>query len=160
MAPYTDTDKQTFLDALAKCGVVGDALKAAGIKTRITVNRWRESDEAFSAAYDEALETAADTLETEARRRAVEGVVSIKWVGKGDDREPVEEVKYSDTLLLALLKANKPDKFAERSKTELSNPDGTFKPTNETEAAVRITALLDAARKRMEGGADSDPLFE
>lgn len=156
--PYTDTDKQTFLDALAKCGIVSDALRAAGIKTRATVNRWREEDEAFSDAYDEALETAADTLEAEARRRAVEGVVSIKWVGKGDNREPVEEVRYSDPLLIALLKANKPDKFADRSKTELSNPDGSLQPENEVQAAARIAALLDAARHRKDGS--GDPLFE
>ena len=42
-----------------------------------------------------------------------------------------------------LLKANKPDKFADRSKTELSNPDGTFKPENETAAAARIDIIHD-----------------
>lgn len=157
---YSDHDKQAFLDALAKSGVVSDALAVAGIKSRPTVDKWRREDEQFAEAYQEALDTAADTLELEARRRAVEGVTTIKWVGKGDDREPVEEVKYSDTLLLALLKANKPEKFAERSKTEISNPDGTFKPENETAAAVRIAALLELGRKRKEGSADADPLFE
>lgn len=158
---HTDTTKQDFLDALAKSGVVGDAMLVAGIKARQTIKRWREEDELFAEAYNDAVADASDTLEAEARRRAVEGVVSIKWVGKGEDREPVEEVKYSDTLLLALLKAKKPDEFAERSKTEISNPDGSLKPENETEAAVRIAALLDAAkRRRDEGAADSDPLFE
>lgn len=152
---YTDTDKQTFLDALAKCGIISDALGAAGIKSRITINNWREKDEAFSAAYDEALETAADTLEAEARRRAVEGVVTTK-IGK--DGEAYDEVKYSDPLLIALLKANKPDKFADRSKTELTNPDGSFKPENEVQAAARVAALLDAARQRR--SAEEDPLFE
>lgn len=155
---YTDTDKQTFLDALAKCGVIGDAMVAAGIKTRNTIYKWRADDPDFAQAYTEAVETAADTLEAEARRRAVEGVTSIKWVGKGDDREPVEEVKYSDTLLLALLKANKPDKFADRSKVDLSNPDGSLKPQNETEAAVRIAAMLEVARKRMQ--TEDDELFQ
>lgn len=155
---YSDETKQLFLDALAKTGIVAPALRAAGIKTRGTVNKWREEDEAFSRAYDEALEDAADTLEAAAWRRAVEGVVTIKYEGKGDDRQPVEEVKYSDSLMALLLKGTKPDKFADRSKTELSNPDGSFKPANETEAAVRIAAILDAARQRKV--ADEDELFQ
>lgn len=159
---FTDTEKQAFLDALAESGVVATAMRAAGIKGRPTITRWREADPDFDAAYQDALAEAADGLETEARRRAVEGVVRTKIIGTGDNARVIDEHHYSDTLLLALLKARKPEDFADRSKTELSNPDGSLKPQNETEAAVRISALLDAARKRREAGevADSDPLFE
>lgn len=158
MVPYTDTEKQTFLDALAKCGIVSDALKVAGIKSRVTINNWCRDDAEFKAGYEEAVATAADTLEAEARRRAVEGVIRAKMIGKGDDARLIDEVHYSDPLLIALLKANKPDKFAERSKTELSNPDGTFKPENETAAAARIAALLDGARHRRDS--EEDDLFQ
>lgn len=158
-AALTDTQKQTFLDMLAKCGVVSDALKAAGVASRVTINKYREQDQAFSDAYDEAIEESRDTLESEARRRAVEGVVRIKWVGKGDDREPIEEVTYSDTLLLALLKAERSDKFADRSKSEITNPDGSLKPINETEAAARLAAILDAARQRKGNPDDAEDLL-
>lgn len=158
-APLSDTQKQTFLDALAKCGVIGDALQAAGIKSRATITNLRNSDPAFSDAYDEAIEESRDTLESEARRRAVEGVTRIKWVGKGDDREPVEEVAYSDQLLIFLLKGERGDKFADRTKAEISNPDGSLKPAeSDTAAAARIAAIFDAARQR-KSSAD-DPLFE
>ena len=155
--PHDDTTKQAFLDALAKTGNVGLSLRASGIASRQTVNAWRRDDEVFSAAYDEAIEDANDTLEAEAHRRAVEGVTRLKALGSGENMTIVEEVSYSDTLLLALLKANKPEKFAERSKTELTSPDGSFKPDSSTESAARIAALLDEARRRREAG---DPLFE
>lgn len=150
---YTDADKQKFLDHLAKTGVVAEALVASGIKTRVTINRWRETDEQFAAAYNDALADAADSLEAEARRRAVEGVVTTK---RTKDGETYDEIKYSDSLLLALLKAKKPDEFAERTKTELTNPDGTFKPENETAAAARIAAIFEAAKKRRAAGEEDD----
>lgn len=153
---YTDADKQKFLDHLAKTGVVAEALAAAGIKTRPTIIRWRETDEQFAAAYNDALADAADSLEAEARRRAVEGVVRTKVIGKGEDARVVDELHYSDSLLLALLKAKKPDEFAERTKTELTNPDGTFKPENETAAAARIAAIFEAAKKRRAAGEEDD----
>lgn len=152
---YTDEDKQKFLDHLAKTGVVAEALVAAGIKSRPTIQRWRAEDPQFSEAYDDAMATAADSLEAEARRRAVEGVVTTKFNKNGD---AFDEVKYSDTLLLALLKAKKPDEFADRSKTEISNPDGTFKPENDTAAAARIAALLEEGRRRR-AGIEEDDLF-
>lgn len=153
-----DDQKQQFLDALARCGVVGDAMKAAGIKTRAAVKKWREEDPQFSEAYDEAIEESRDTLESAARSRAVDGVVVTKVVGKGDDKRTVDTVTYSDTLLMFLLKGERGDKFADRSKTEITNPDGSLKPENETAAAARIAALLDEARKRRE--AAGDPLFD
>lgn len=164
-APFDDTTKQAFLDALAESGIVATACRAAGIKSRISITNWREKDEAFNTAYLEAMAEAADGLEAEARRRAVEGVVRVKMIGSGDNAQIIDEIQYSDSLLSQLLKAKKPDEFAERSKTELSNPDGTLKNENDTSAAVRIAALLEEARRRRdaaseEGDAESDPLFE
>jgi hypothetical protein len=154
-APYSDDTKQDFLDQLARCGVLSAARAAAGIKSHATIHKWRETDEAFSEAYDEAMATAADSLETEARRRAVEGVVRVKHHPKTG--EPIDEVQYSDTLLLALLKAKKPSEFAERTKTELSGPDGKAIETNDTANAARLMAILEDAKRRKE--ADNDPLF-
>ena len=53
---------------------------------------------------------ATDILEREARRRAVEGVVHYV---RGPDGELLEERRYSDSLLLALLKAHRPGHFRE-----------------------------------------------
>ena len=64
---------QPFLDVLRTTGNVSASATAAGTTTS-TVYQLRKSDADFAAAWDNALEDATDTLEAEARRRAVEGV--------------------------------------------------------------------------------------
>lgn len=158
-AHSTDDQRQTFLDAFARCGIVKTALLAAGC-TRAQLARWRRED-AFDAAYLEAQEDANDLLEGEARRRAFEGVVRERCLGAGDNARFIEELVYSDPLLLALLKANRPEKFAERTKSEITNPDGSLRPENATEGAARIAALLEEARRRRDASAiaEDDDLF-
>ena len=142
--PATDEDKQTFLDVLADTGVIQDGCRVAKV-SRQTVYQWRKNDEVFEQAYADALNAASDALESEARRRAVEGVVRVKFNKEGT---PFDEVQYSDTLLLALLKAKKPSEFADRSKTEISGPEGAPIQTNDTAAAARLVALLEEAKLR------------
>jgi hypothetical protein len=156
MSSATDIQKQEFLDALAVTGVVAAALRATTASKngervqRNTVMRWR-TDPEFEAAFQEALETATDELESEARRRAYEGVVRQKVIGSGENALLIEELQYSDPLLLALLKANRSDKFAERTKSEISGPGGTAIEMNDTSAAARIAAILDNAKARRDG---------
>lgn len=144
-APKTDDDKQAFLDALSKSGLIADACIVAGIE-RTSPHRWRKEDPQFAQAFDDALEFAGDSLEKEARRRAMEGVHRKRYDKDGNLIS--EEIVYSDTLMLALLKANKPDKFIDRSKAEISNPDGSLKPDSPTDAAARIAAILEEGRRR------------
>lgn len=161
--PFSDDEKQTFLDALAKCGVIGDAMLAAGIANRPTVTAWRNNDPEFAAAYDDAIEASRDKLESEARRRAVEGVTKLKFYPKGHKKhgQSYEELDYSDSLLMFMLKGERSEKFAERTKSEISGPGGGPIEANDTATAARIAALLDAARRRreQEGEIDDDPLF-
>ncbi|MCA0354707.1 MAG: terminase [Chloroflexi bacterium] len=107
--------EQAFITALARQGVVSYACQAAGIG-RTTVYRHREQYQDFATAWDEALEVAADALELEARRRAHDGVEEPVFgrVGKDSDGEVGRIRKYSDTLLMFLLKAARPAKFRER----------------------------------------------
>ena len=69
----TDERQAKFLATLRETCSVSKAATAASIG-RSTAYAWRASDEAFRAAWDEAEEEAADALEAEAWRRAVEGV--------------------------------------------------------------------------------------
>lgn len=120
-----------FLAALAETGVVRDACEAAGIGRR-TAYHLRERDPEFAAKWDEALEDAADLLETEAVRRARHGVkkpVVYKgqlcgtWVDRdgnvvdqtapGARMVPLAVTEYSDTLLIFLLKGIRPGKYRE-----------------------------------------------
>lgn len=73
---------------------------------------WRRDDAEFAAAWDDAVDQAADRMEREALRRAVEGVDEPVYQGG----ELVGYVrKYSDTLLIFLLKAARPEKYRERA---------------------------------------------
>lgn len=108
--------RETFLEELARRGIVTDACRAAGIG-RQTVYEWRAKDEAFAQAWSDAVDTAMDTAEREAWRRAVEGVDEPVFgrVAKDQDGEIGVIRKYSDGLLTTVLKAGRPEKYRERT---------------------------------------------
>ncbi len=96
-----------FLEALASSGNVLVACRVSGAK-RATVYRYKDRFPAFRRAWDEAVEESTDALEAEARRRASKGVDKPIYY-KGEKIDTVKE--YSDTLLIFLLKAHRPEKF-------------------------------------------------
>ena len=109
--------KLRFVAALEKTGIVGLAAKAAGV-SRQTVYSHIKKDEDFAAEFDRAIEDSADLLEAEAVRRAVAGVeepVFGKLEGANAGTGVVGSIRrYSDTLLIFMLKGRKPDVFRER----------------------------------------------
>lgn len=116
--------KRAFLAAYARLGNVTQAATAAGID-RSTHYAWLREEgpegDAYRAAFAQAEEEAADWLEAEARRRAVEGVEEPVYQG-GKKVGTVR--RYSDTLLIFLLKGARPDKYADRHKAELTGANG------------------------------------
>ena len=70
---FTKDRREAFLGALADSGIVTIAAKIAGI-TRARAYQVRKHDSGFASAWEEAEEQAADALEAEAWRRAVDGV--------------------------------------------------------------------------------------
>jgi hypothetical protein len=114
-APWIDL----FLRQLRRHGLINAAATTAGV-TKRTVDRLRESDAEFDYAVESALEAAADELEIEARRRAVEGVdKGVYYQGA----HVASETQYSDALLTTLLKAKRADEFAERK--QITGAGGT-----------------------------------
>lgn len=102
--------QEGFLTHLRETGNVSAAARAAGT-CRSRCYEWRRRDRGFAAAWADALEEAADRLEMEAFRRAVTGV--------GEDRffqgSVVGEVtRYSDSLLMFLLRARRPATYGLR----------------------------------------------
>ncbi len=108
-APDNWPDK--FLASYRKCGNITKAAKATRVD-RSTVYARRESDPEFEKAMLAAQEEAVDLLEEEARRRAADGSVKPVFY-QGKQVATVRE--YSDTLLIVLLKANRPEKYRERA---------------------------------------------
>lgn len=107
-----------FLDALAEYGNVSAACRVAKV-SRETVYRHKREDATFALAWDEAAVLGVESLEDEARRRAFKGVRKPVYQ-KGELVGYVQE--YSDTLMIFLLKAHKPEKYRERH--EFSGPNG------------------------------------
>lgn len=126
---FDESRAAVFLDFLSKTANVVASCDAAGIP-RTTVYRWRKNFDAFRAAWEESQELGTDALEDEAIRRCSHGVARKKFTGKGDPVMDPEtgkqyvELDYSDTLLIFMLKARRPEKFKDRSETTLGGIPG------------------------------------
>lgn len=110
----TDRARDAFLAVLRETCNVAESCRAANIG-RTAAYDWRAADAEFAAAWSEAEEEAADRLEREAWRRAVEGTdkpVTFQGAITATYKE------YSDRMLEILLKAHRPEKFTDRSKIE------------------------------------------
>jgi len=147
MVTKTDQELQDYLDDLAKHGNVSKAARTAGMRLK-TILQYRKADEVFAEAEELAQQQAADVLEEAAFERAVNGVETPITNKLGEIVG--HRVAYSDSLLTLLLKGAKPDKYADRQKAEISNPDGTLQPDTAALAA-RVTAILNVAKARREG---------
>ena len=104
---FTDERRVRFLTVLERTGNVTAAAKAARV-TRTTAYDERERSKEFAAAWKEAVEAAIEGMELEAHRRAVKGTLKPVFY-KGDVCGKIRE--YSDTLLIFMLKAHKPEKY-------------------------------------------------
>jgi hypothetical protein len=91
---------------------------------RQTAYDLRREDQAFAAAWDDALRLGVEALHDEAVRRARKGVRRPIYQGK----ELVGYVReYSDRLLMFLLNAHDPEKYADRHKTTIKgDPEHPF----------------------------------
>jgi hypothetical protein len=117
-----------FLRHLAATGNPAQAARLTGV-ARTATWRLRSSDKDFRDAWADALEVATDKLEQEARKRAL---------------------RDSDQLLMFLLKANRPEKYREKTLLEHSGelkggsqvvvyiPDDGRNPVIEQPAAAEL----------------------
>lgn len=135
---------QAFLSALAECGNVSGACKAAKIDRKSAYLLRAESPD-FAEAWEDAKIQASDSLEHEAVRRARDGVnepvihqgeLCGLWVDAEGNRVakdtpdstfiPLTVKKYSDTLLIFLMKGNDPEKYRDNYKMTGPGPAGEF----------------------------------
>ena len=126
-----------FLAVLWETGNVSAAARRAGT-SRSVCYRHRRRHAGFAAAWEDALEEAADRLEMEAFRRAVDGVGEERFFG---GRVIGEVTRYSDSLLMFLLRARRPAIYGLRPET-----DGGKSAADETENDEQFLARL---RRRM-----------
>jgi hypothetical protein len=103
----TEKWKRIFIEELARSGNVLLSSRKAGVN-RATVYVARKDDPAFADQWDDAIDEAVDLLEAVARGRAVNGTEKPVYRG-GVQVGTIRE--YSDTLLMFLLKAHRPERF-------------------------------------------------
>lgn len=135
----------TYLAALAdNCGQKTAAAKAAGVTVR-SVQRHRIDYPEFEKAEADALVIAMETAESEARRRAIDGVerISRKIDKDGTVHEHIER-KYSDTILLRLLERLETGSWRKKHQKIEQCPGPAFATRVERKAA------LDEAREAIE----------
>ena len=104
---YRRAKQSAFLLVFGRIGSVTGAAREAGV-SRSTHYNWLETDLDYAEQFENTNEELADALEEEARRRALEGVdepVYYRGERVGSFR------KYSDALLILLLRAKRPEQF-------------------------------------------------
>lgn len=172
-----------FCAALREALTVGEAAAQAGID-RATAYRWREADEGFATAWEDALDAGTEVLEAEAKHRAVHGVeepivyqgqLTPVWERDGNgeivmaerhvpnpastpqnplpdiiERVPKQLVidgkpqwltvrKPSDTLMIFLLKARRPEVYRERLSMEHTGKGGKDLPAPQLMPTFNVT---------------------
>ena len=109
--------KRGFLEAYARCGVITEAAEIANI-AREQHYSWLRDDPQYKADFEHAQQRAADSLESELFRRVREGVE--EQVEDFDGKTKVTR-RFSDTLLIFAMKGQKPEKYRDQWKGELTH---------------------------------------
>ncbi len=112
--------KKAFLTAFSECGNISQAAELAGIDRKNHYN-WLKDDPDYPDQFYDADQKACDKLEQEARRRAIYGT-SEPVFHKGEQCGVVQ--KYSDTLLIFLMKGANPEKYRENIRQEITGAGG------------------------------------
>lgn len=138
-----------FLAGLSAGRTVAAAAGRAKVGVRTTYDR-RLNDPQFAAAWEAACEVGIQTLEEEARRRAVEGVLRPVFHA-GEKVGSVRE--YSDTLLIFLLKAKRPAVYRDTRHVTLAGDPAAPLAHTHVDARTLTDAELDRRIAAIEAGA-------
>ena len=140
---FTPRRRAAFLKALAESGHVLASARRAHVSPA-HVYRCRNRFPAFRQAWDDALAVAVESLETEARRRALDGWEDpVYYQG-----QPVGAIRrYSDRLLIVLLQAHKPELYNQQQIAE-------------RQSCENLMEQLERARRRVEAGRRADAAGE
>jgi len=137
--------KAGFLGAFGICGSISAAAQATGVH-RSTIYDWLAEDAEFADGFAKARVDLREALEGTAIRRAVLGIRKKKFNRNGTPYQHLdsetgemvdyEEVEYSDTLLVTLLRANWAEKYGDKLTHE-------FRGMSDAELITEARKLLD-----------------
>lgn len=150
----TAKQRETFLEGLAAGWSVTKAAALAGTDRRRMYEQ-RDQDEAFAAAWAEAVELGTQMLEDELRRRALDGFEEETFDGKGVLVRRV--VRLSPQDLITALKARRPEVYRENQRVELTGADGGPLEVTSPDVAAAIerfnVTIARLAERAQSGGA-------
>ena len=140
-----------FLAALARGSSVVESAAAAGISTT-TAYTLRKADADFAEAWRIALEDSADVLETEARRRAIDGIEEpVVYQGQ---LTPVWERDETGRMVFDVVDLPEPitiggkEVTTERAPRQARNADGSLKWLTVRKPSDSLLALLLKGRRK------------
>lgn len=142
----TSAKQRALLAAFMTCGTITTAARESKISMS-NHTTWLSQDDAYVEAYEHAKRFLNEELEREARRRAMQGVRQYKFHNgtpvliqcSQDDPEsmPVDTIingeekrvymkhyyehKYSDSLLMFMMKGKDPEQWGDKTKIESTN---------------------------------------
>lgn len=139
---YSSKKVEDFLFHLRETGGnVSRSAERIGVG-RQTVYDWKAQHSDFSDLWDEALESSTEDLEEEAKRRAYAGTEEPVFY-QGEVCGTIK--KYSDTLLIFLLKAHRPAKYREQLKiVSTTEVDQTIEQAIKEHRLPDGTTVLDS----------------
>jgi len=165
--PRFDARRQKlYLEALAESGVMADAMRAAGVSSRATLKNARERDPEFAELENDALESAADRVESFLHTRSLFGqeVPVVDEHGRAVmDAETGQPrtafIPPDNKLLLARAKAMRPEKYATERKHISNDTPATMVYMPVVECAAEFERMLEDQRQKtdevLSRGADS-----
>ncbi len=141
---FTAEQRFRYVEQLKGHGNKTRAAAACGIAAE-TVRQARKKDPTFNDECEEALEAFYDDLESEAVRRARDGVAEPVFY-KGVECGEVQ--RYSDGLMMFLLKGRRRNVFGDKSQVEMTGKGGGPIDLTSTERARLVERLLSEAAGR------------
>lgn len=139
--------RKAFLAAFEKVGNITAAARMVQME-RTNHNAWLQDPE-YRRQFEEAKESAADLLVEEARKRAVDGIDELV-IYQGEiqytfncegETIPVTVKKYSDPLLMFLIRGARPETYRDTWKGEIKH-SGTV-------ASVDLSKLTDVQLEQL-----------
>lgn len=147
--------QRAFLAAFAELGHVTKAAESAKIARRTHYQALRRNPD-YAEAFSQLREEVVGLLEDEAMRRATHGTRKKKFhqgeaVLDPETGEQYEELEYSDSILIFLLKANDPAKYRERHEVSGSvdvNHAGSITLSEIRQEVLRDERFIEYCRDR------------
>lgn len=142
MPVLNSISESLFISALTETGSLTRAAQAAQLNPAHALLYYAQNPE-FAKKYDEAISIACLAMESEARRRAFDGVDEAVYY-KGEVVGSVR--KYSDSLAMFLLKAYKPHVFGDRLSLDANL--NHVAQLDEVSRVAKLAAIVEAAERK------------